>query len=122
MALRSVRGYSASEVEQLLGRARSLCAICGDVENQFSVEWGLFQCTIVKGDIEGSRTLATSLLDLAGEKPGPPQVDALLANGMVAFNAGEFEAAGRFFETGAARSQPDIDEPRFLTHGQNAGL
>lgn len=122
MALRSVRGYSAAEVEERLARARELCAVCGDVETKFSVEWGLFQCTLVKGNIEGARASATRLLDLAGDDPGPLLVDALLASGMVANVAGEFETAARLHQTGAELSRPETDEPRFLTHGQNAGL
>lgn len=121
-ALRSVRGYSAAEVEQRLARARQLSALCGDAETKFSVEWSLFLCTFVKGDIEAARASAAGLLQLAGDKPGPHLVDALLANGMVANVAGDFTAACQFHQAGAELSRPDIDEPRFLTHGQNAGL
>ena len=85
MALRSVRGYSAAEVEQRLARARVLCTVCGDFSNRFSVEWGLFQCTFVKGDIDGARAFAADLVEHAGHDPGAPLVDAYLANGMVAF-------------------------------------
>jgi hypothetical protein len=122
MALRSVRGYSAPEVEQRLSRARELCTVCGDFSNRFSVEWGLFQCTFVKGDIDGARAFAADLLEHAGQEPGEAMVDAHLANGMVAFDAGEFEAAMRSYETGASLCRPESAEPRFLTHGQNAGL
>jgi len=122
MALRSVRGYSAPEVEQRLKRAHALCDVCGNLDDRFSVEWGLFQCTIVKGDMEGARTFAAGLLSHAGQDAGPRLIDAHLANGMVAFNAGEFEAAVRFHEAGARLSHPETDQPRFMTHGQNAGL
>jgi predicted negative regulator of RcsB-dependent stress response len=122
MALRSVRGYSAPEVEQGLARARALCALSGEVGKRFSVEWGLFQCTIVKGDIPDAQTFAAGLLEHAGSEPGEAMVDAHLAQGMAAFVAGEFEASIRFHETGAAMCRPETDPPRFLTHGQNAGL
>jgi class 3 adenylate cyclase/tetratricopeptide (TPR) repeat protein len=121
-ALRSVRGYSAAEVEQRLVRARVLCAVCGDASARFNVDWGLFQCSFVKGDVDGARAFAAELLDQAGHEPGPAVVDANLANGMVAFNAGDFQAAMTFFETGAGLCSPQTDQPRFLTHGQNAGL
>jgi tetratricopeptide (TPR) repeat protein len=122
MALRSVRGYSAPEVEQRLKRAHALCDVCGSFDDRFSVEWGLFQCTFVKGDIEGARAFAAGLLSHAGQDAGPRLIDAHLANGMVAFNAGQFEAAVRFHEAGARLSHPETDQPRFMTHGQNAGL
>jgi class 3 adenylate cyclase/tetratricopeptide (TPR) repeat protein len=122
MALRSVRGYSAPEVEQRLKRAHALCEVAGDLDDRFSVEWGLFQCTFVKGDIAGARSFAAGLLRHAGQDAGPRLIDAHLANGMVAFNAGEFAAAVGFHEAGARLSRPETDQPRFLTHGQNAGL
>ena len=76
MALRSVRGYSAPEVEQRLARARVLCTVCGDVNDKFSVEWGLFQCTFVKGDIDGARAFAADLLEHAAPEPGELLIDA----------------------------------------------
>jgi len=122
MALRSVRGYSAPEVERQLARARVLCTVCGDLGNRFSVDWGLFQCTFIKGDIDGARALAAELEVHAAHVPGEPLVDAYLAKGQVAFTTGEFEAAMKSFEAGAALCRPETDQPRFLTHGQNAGL
>lgn len=122
MALRSLRGYSAAIVEERLTRARELCTVCGDTGNRFSVEWGLFQCTFVKGDLEGARAFAADLLEHAGNEPSEALVDAHLANGMVAFEAGDFEEAMKFHEAGAALCRPETDQPRFLTHGQNAGL
>jgi class 3 adenylate cyclase/tetratricopeptide (TPR) repeat protein len=122
MALRAVRGYSAAEVEERLMRARELCSICADSRNRFNVEWGLFQWTIVKGDVDRARELAMELLEHAGRHPDQPLVDAYLANGMVSFNAGDFEAAVRFLETGVGLSRPETDQPHFMTHGQNPGL
>ena len=122
LALRSVHGYSAVEVEQQLARARALCTNSGDLSKRFSIAWGLFQCAVVKGDVDGARTFAADLLEQAGNEPGPSLVDAFLANGMVAFIAGDFETAMKFHEAGAGICQPETDQPRFLTHGQNAGL
>ncbi|HEV3493519.1 MAG TPA: AAA family ATPase [Reyranella sp.] len=122
MAMRSLRGYSAPEVEQALARARVLCANSDDIGKKVSVEWGLFQCSFVAGDIERARGFAAELHTLATQEPGEALVDAHLANGMVAFDAGEFAAAMASHESGARLCQPEIDQPRFHTHGQNAGL
>ena len=122
MALRSIRGYSAPEVEERLIRARELCAACGDSSNWFNVEWGLFQCTIVKGDIVAARQLAASLFGRAELHPSQPLVDAYLASGMVSFHLGDLGEASHFFEKGADLSHPETDEPHFFTHGQNPGL
>ena len=99
-----------------------LCTVCGDFSNRFSVDWGLFQCTFIKGDIDGARAFAAELQEHAAHDPGEPLVDAYLAKGQIAFTTGEFEVAMKFFEAGATLCRPETDQPRFLTHGQNAGL
>jgi len=109
-------------VEERLRRARELCIACADSSNRFNVEWGLFQCTIVKRDIEGARQLASDLFDHAERHPDRPLVDAFLANGMVALNAGDFLTARDLLEKGVSLSRPDTDQPHFFTHGQNPGL
>ena len=90
VALRSLRGYAAPEVEERLLRARELCIACGDTKNRFNVEWGLFQCTLVQRDIEGARRLAAGLFEHAERHPDRPLVDAWLASGMVAQIAAEY--------------------------------
>jgi class 3 adenylate cyclase/tetratricopeptide (TPR) repeat protein len=121
-ALRSIRGYSAPEVEERLLKARELCALSADTRNRFNVEWGLFQCTLVKGDIIGAGQIATDLFEHAKNHPDQPFVDAHLANGMVASLLGDFEAATSFLEKGVSLSRPKTDPPHFFTHGQNPGL
>jgi class 3 adenylate cyclase/tetratricopeptide (TPR) repeat protein len=122
MALRSIRGYSAPEVEGRLQRARELCTLRADSSNRFSVEWGLFQCTIVKGDVLGAANIAAGLFEHARRHPHQPFVDAHLASGMVAFHLGHLEEARDRFEQGVMLSSPEDDEPHFFTHGQNPGL
>jgi hypothetical protein len=107
VALRSLRGYSAPEVEERLLEARELCSMCADNIDRFNVEWALFQCTIVKRDIEAAGQLAAGLFEHAKRHPDVPLVDAYLANGMVAVNAGEFETARRFLERGVSLSCPE---------------
>jgi tetratricopeptide (TPR) repeat protein len=121
-ALRSLRGYSAPEVEERLLRARELASSGGDGRSRFNVEWGLFQYTIVKRDIGAARKLAHDLFDHARRHPSLPLVDAYLANGMVALNAGDFEEARSFLEKGVSLSRPETDPPHFFAHGQNPGL
>jgi tetratricopeptide (TPR) repeat protein len=122
VALRSLRGYAAPEVEERLLRARQLCIACGDNKNRFNVEWGLFQCTLVQRDIEGARRLAAGLFEHAERHPDRPLVDAWLASGMVAQIAAEYAASKRFLETAVNLSRPETDPPHFSTHGQNPGL
>jgi class 3 adenylate cyclase len=122
VALRSLRGYAAPEVEERLLRARQLCIACGDNKNRFNVEWGLFQCTLVQRDIEGARRLAAGLFEHAERHPDRPLVDAWLGSGMVAQIAAEYAASKHFLETAVKLSRPETDPPHFSTHGQNPGL
>jgi tetratricopeptide (TPR) repeat protein len=121
-ALRSIRGYSAAEVRERLVRARDLAQITGSGEKRFNIEWGLFQHSIVRADSDEAHRIASSLYELAERHPERPIVDAYLADGMVAFSLGEFERAREMFEKGLELSNPETDEPHFLTHGQNPGL
>jgi len=122
VALRSLRGYAAPEVEERLLRARELCIACGDTKNRFNVEWGLFQCTLVQRDMAGAQRLAEGLFEHANRHPDRPMVDAWLARGMVAQVTFDFGASKRFLETAVSLSRPETDPPNFDTHGQNPGL
>ena len=122
VALRSLRGYAAPEVEERLLRARELCIACGDRRNRFNVEWGLFQCTLVQCDLAGAQQLAEGLFEHAERHPDRPLVDAWLACGMVAQTTADYGASKRFLETAVNLSQPETDPPKFATHGQNPGL
>jgi class 3 adenylate cyclase/tetratricopeptide (TPR) repeat protein len=120
-ALRSLRGYGAPEVEARLLRARELMAQGGDATSRFNVEWELFQCRIVRGDIDRALEIAGGLFDHASQHPHRPLVDAYLANGMAKFHLGDFEGANTFFGQGVALTHPETDQPHYFTHGQNPG-
>jgi hypothetical protein len=120
--LRSLNGYSGPEIEQGLLEARSLCSATGDTTSRFNVEWGLFQCMIVKADMAAAQELAAGLYRHAESHPGRPIVDAHLASGMAALNRGDFEGAMRFLQNGVTISDPERDPPHVFTHGQNPGL
>jgi len=120
-ALRSLQGYASPEVEEMLLRARELCAQCESGDERFSVEWELFQCNLVKGNIAGAQQIAGDLFEYAQKHPDRPHVDVYLAEGMAKFHFGDFERASSFFGQGIALSNPEIDEPHHFTHGQNPG-
>jgi class 3 adenylate cyclase len=120
-ALRSLHGYAAPEVEDRLLRARALCAEGQDGNNRFNIEWELFQCNLVKGNIHGAHEIAGRLVEYADLHPDHPYVDAHLAEGMARFHFGDFVGASASFERGVALSNPEGDEPRHFTHGQNPG-
>src|SRR5262249_5628517 len=120
-ALRSLHGYAAQEVEERLLRARELCSQSEDSNNRFNIEWELFQCNLVKGNIDGAAKIADGLFQYADQHPDRPYVDAHLAEGMAKFHIGDFEGASASLEQGVALSRPEADEPHYFTHGQNPG-
>src|SRR5262249_2247260 len=120
-ALRSLHGYAAPEVEEQLLRARSLCAERQDSNNRFNVEWELFQCNLVKGNIHGAREIVATLFEYANLRSDRPHIDAHLADGMSRFHFGDFIGANASFERSARLSNPETDEPHHFTHGQNPG-
>jgi len=120
-ALRSIRGYAGAEVEDRYLGALALCQRANDFDKRLDVEWGLMQCNLVKGDLGRANKYAIDLLQHADHHTHKPHVDAHLAEGMVKFHLGEFEAARTSFERGAALTVPARDQPHFFTHGQNPG-
>jgi len=121
-AMRFISGYSAPPVRWALTRARELCGKCNDTITRFNVEWGLFQGNLVSGNVSAARALADRLLLDSSGHPELPRVDALLADGMAAFHAGDFDRARQSFQTGVTMTRPESDEPHFFTHGQNPGV
>ena len=120
-ALRSLHGYAAPTAEAQYRKARELSEALGDLSRRFNIEWGLMQCNYVKGEMEETVRIAGGLFEHARRHPDRPLVDAHLADGMVNFQLGNFEAARDSFEQGLALSEPETDQPHFFTHGQNPG-
>jgi predicted negative regulator of RcsB-dependent stress response len=120
-ALRSIHGYAAPIAETHYLKARELSLKTGDSSGRFNIEWGLLQCNYVKGEMEATCAIAAELFEHARLHPDRPFVDAYLAEGMVKFQLGDFDAARKSFEQGVALSRPEVDQPHFYTHGQNPG-
>jgi class 3 adenylate cyclase/tetratricopeptide (TPR) repeat protein len=120
--LRSVHGYAAPAAEKQYLKARELCLQVANVDRRFSIEWGLFQCYFVKGEMKATAEIADNLVELARANPDHALVDALLAGGMVQYQSGDLEGARKSLEAAVALARPEVDEPHVLTHGQNPGV
>jgi class 3 adenylate cyclase/predicted negative regulator of RcsB-dependent stress response len=120
-ALRSVYGYAAPIAEEHYRKAHELAKKTGDSSRMFNILWGLMQSSYVKGETGAASSIVKDLFAHAAHHPDKPYVDAYLAEGMVSFQQGEFEAARRSFERGVASSNREADQPHFFTHGQNPG-
>jgi class 3 adenylate cyclase/tetratricopeptide (TPR) repeat protein len=119
---RSAHGYAAPVAEKHYLRARELCHELSDTDKRFSIEWGLFQCYFVKGEMAAAGAIATELLEHARVHPARPLVDAQLAEGMVRYQLGNLEGAKKAFEAAVGLTKPETDEPHFFSHGQNPGI
>lgn len=120
--LRSAHGYAAPVAEEKYLRARELCHQLSDSDKRFSIEWGLFQCYFVKGDMKAAGDIARDLFGHAQMHPARPLVDARLAEGMVQYQLGDLKGARKAFEVAVALTKPEADEPHFFSHGQNPGI
>ena len=120
--LRSAHGYGAPVAERQYLRARELCHQLSDSHKRFSIEWGLFQCYFVKGEMHSAGEIANDLIEHARTHPDRPMVDAQLAAGMVQYQLGDLVGARKSFEAAVALTQPETDEPHFFSHGQNPGV
>ena len=121
-ALRATRGYAAADVEARYLRARELCDRCPSPRVRFNVDWGLFQCNLVKGELSRAEEFAESLLTKAAGLSDGLKADAYLATGMVRLHQGEFENARAFLEQAAGLTDSNHDSPHPFTHGQNPGI
>lgn len=121
-SLRSVRGYAAPVVEQRYMRARELCERVGDSRIRFYVDWGLFQCHLVKGELDRADEFAERLMLNTGGLPDTLRADAYLATGMARLQQGEFESARQFLEQAVALGAPSCDTINSMTHGQSSAI
>lgn len=122
-ALRSLRGYAASEVEKVYLKARELCREMGDVPERFGAEWQQMQFFLVRGDRVMATDLSADLLSYAEKHPDRALLlDAHLAKGMTLFHLGDFTAAREYLEQGVAHARHESDRPHLMTHGQEPGV
>lgn len=119
--LRSLHGYAAPKAEKQYLRARQNAPLSLHPSKRFSIEWGLFQCYFVKGDIEASGEIADQLLNIAAED-AEQMADARIAQGMVRHLRGDLVGARGSFEAASTLTRPATDAPHFFTHGQNPGV
>lgn len=120
--LRSLHGYAAPIVEARYLRAQALCEQIDAPLMRFYVNWGLFQCNIVKEDLSYADAIAERLMSSANEHSASMRADANLAMGMCHLLQSEFSSARQFLELATSLTDPATDQPNRLTHGQNTGI
>jgi tetratricopeptide (TPR) repeat protein len=71
LALRSMKGWSAPEIEPVFARARELCQQLNDPPELFPVLWALALFHAIRGDLREYRRRADELMAMAQESGSP---------------------------------------------------
>lgn len=71
LALRSMKGWSAPEIEPVFARARELCQQLNDPPELFPVLWALTLFHAIRGDLREYRRRADELMAMAKESGNP---------------------------------------------------
>lgn len=123
IALISVKGYAAQQVQDNYLRALSIADAEGATDAKFAVSRGLWNCYFDRGDLSRSRDLSAELLELA-EASGNDLLLAFThrAAGSVQLMMGDVTSADALFERGLSargRWKGDVD---LLAFGEDPGL
>ena len=123
LALRSVKGWAAAELESTFTRARALCQQLGDPPELFPVLWNLAFFNMIRGDLPLVREQTTTLMRQA-EHSG--QEAYLMAvhhiAGVSAEFAGDFADSHRDLERARALHRPDQHDHYTATFGIDPGM
>ena len=107
LALRSVKGWAAPELESTFTRARALCQALGDTPELFPVLWNLTFFNMIRGDVAMVREQTATLMRLAessGQRPYLMAVHHLA--GVTAEFAGEFAESHALLEEARELHEP----------------
>lgn len=123
LALRSVKGWAAAELETTFARARQLAHDLHDPPELFPVLWGLTFFHLIRGDLVTVRDQGAMLLSMA-EASGRPAflVGALHIGGVAREFTGDLVECSRMLER--ARSMHDLAEHTALSamYGIDPGM
>jgi class 3 adenylate cyclase/predicted ATPase len=116
--LTATKGYAAPEVEQTYSRASALCDQLGRSAELFPVLRGLWNCHLLRGELQQAHDLSERLVQLA-EEQGAPRHRALArrALGPTLYYLGRFADAAAVLDEGIA-----IDDAVAATDGHRVDL
>src|SRR5581483_1556603 len=121
-ALMAAKGYGASETTAAFARARELAAEIEDATERFSVYYGLWVGSFIRGELALMQELATSFLREVEDRPELPEaVSAYRVFGLTCYFAGELAAARANLERAVALSDVERDRALSFRFGQEPG-
>jgi DNA-binding winged helix-turn-helix (wHTH) protein/predicted ATPase len=122
-ALIATKGYAAPEVERTYARARALCQQAGDTSPHFDVLRGLWNCYVVRAELQTARELGEQLLAFAQHAhESALLVEAHRALGTTLLFLGELAPAREHLEAGIASYNPQQHHILALRFGADPGV
>ena len=122
-ALISARGYQAAETTEAFAYARRLATAIEDPSERFSVYYGLWAGSFVRGELAPMREVAQALLRISDARPELPEAGvAYRISGETSWFAGNFEEALPRLEQALAIFDPQRDRDLAFRFGQDAGV
>jgi predicted ATPase len=123
LAVRSVKGWAAPELEAAFGRARQLCQQLDDPPELFPALWNLTFFAMIRGDLTVVRDQTKALLAQA-EQSGQPhyQMAACHLAGVSQEFMGDFTESTRLLERARELHRPEENQSYNATFGIDPGM
>jgi predicted ATPase/class 3 adenylate cyclase len=121
--LMAMKGYSAPEVGQALGRARALCRRIGETLRLFPVLWGLWVFYVVRTEFGVAQELAAECLELARQAGDPGLLlEAHVSLGTTLFYVPDHASARAHMEQAIEIYDPLHYRADAFVYGQDPGM
>jgi tetratricopeptide (TPR) repeat protein len=122
-ALRTVRGFAASETRAAFARAPDLAGTLDDVPERFSALHGLYSASFFLGELTAMRELAHAFLRNVEGRPELPETGvAHRICGMTSWFAGDFIDARQHFQRALDCYDDERDRPLAFRFGQDLAV
>jgi predicted ATPase/class 3 adenylate cyclase len=122
-ALIAIKGYGAPEVEEAYIRARELCQQVGETPQLFPVLRGLWNCYLVRAELQTAREIGKELLSLAQRmEDSALLVEVYRALGTTLLFLGELASARAHLERGMALYDPQQHRSLAFRYGADPGV
>ena len=122
-AMMSARGYGAVQTKAAFERARELATDGEDYAERFSVNYGLWAGSFVRGEIVPMRKLASAARRDCASRPKSGEASiAQRMSGLTEWFAGEFVAARAYVEQALEIFDPKRDDDLGVRFGQDVGV
>jgi predicted ATPase len=122
-AMLHARGYSAPETTAAFARARELTAGIENPAERFSVYFGLWAGSFVRGDLAATREITDIMLTETKERPDSPEAcTAIRLDGNAHWMAGNFVMARDQLERALAMFDPERDADLVIRFAQDVGV